>query len=125
MAAVACAAILVASCLVAPARAIEAGSVRPVRSVALPRGRLLACSTNGADAARGPKAELAPPRVAAEPAVDVARLGVLLTVPVAWGTYAPAVKIAYGVASDPPIPGSIPSPSSANANAADQSGWLV
>ncbi|KAG8464781.1 hypothetical protein KFE25_010149 [Diacronema lutheri] len=40
-----------------------------------------------------------------EQPVDVARIGVLLTVPLAWGTYAPAVKVAFAAASEPAVPG--------------------
>lgn len=36
---------------------------------------------------------------------DISRIGVLLSVPFAWGTYAPAVKIAYAAASEPSVPG--------------------
>jgi drug/metabolite transporter (DMT)-like permease len=77
----------------------------PVRSVAVLRARTLASAELGEpDADLAQRKQLQPPPTEL-PALDLARIGVLLTVPIAWGTYAPAVKIAYAAASEPSIPG--------------------
>lgn len=70
-----------------------------------PRARALAPRASidaGSDAEDERAPLLTPPPLDGSRA---ARLAVLVSVPMAWGTYAPAVKIAYAAATDPPVPG--------------------
>lgn len=85
-------------CLMACAAA--SGGKLSVRSTSLLRRTRVFAAADDGDAKLPAAVALPPGRPA-----DIARIGVLLTVPIAWGTYAPAVKIAYAVASNPAIPG--------------------
>jgi drug/metabolite transporter (DMT)-like permease len=73
------------------------------RPASILRARALALGEDARDAAEPPQSD-EPAQVAAT-SVDLVRMGVLLSVPLAWGTYAPAVKIAYAAATEPAVPG--------------------
>ncbi|KAJ1628873.1 hypothetical protein T492DRAFT_908087 [Pavlovales sp. CCMP2436] len=91
---------IVTCCLLIGAHVAPRAAMLPVRSVAVHRGRALASANER------PSVDDEPSRRAETMfSADFARVGVLLTVPIAWGTYAPAVKIAYAAASEPAVPG--------------------